>query len=281
MRTPDQQVSSRHKEEFMTSRFHGKVAVVTGGGGGIGKATALALAAEGASIGIVDFKADLADAAAREVQKQGGKAAAFAIDVADEAAVEKTCAAVTEQYGSLDVMVCAAGLLLDRGVPGVDYALSDWDRLLNVNLLGTLLCARSAARRMLAQRGGSIVTVASINALRAVPGAVAYNAAKAGVVSITQTLAIELAKSNIRVNCVAPAQIETPMTAKYKTMPEQKKIRAAGIPMGRFGKPEEVANAIAFLASDEASFINGHTLLVDGGRNIMQHAMEGTSYFAG
>ncbi|MEI9803407.1 MAG: SDR family NAD(P)-dependent oxidoreductase [Pseudolabrys sp.] len=183
-----------------------------------------------------DFKADLAEAAAQEVKDLGGKASAFQVDVADETAVEKACAAVAEQHGSLDVMICAAGLLLDRGVPAVDYLVSDWNRLMDVNLLGTLLCARSAARRMLAGQGGSIVTVSSMNAFRAVPGCVAYNAAKAGVISVTQTLAIELAKSNIRVNGVAPAQIETPMTAKYKTMPEQKKIRAAGIPMGTVRK---------------------------------------------
>lgn len=251
------------------SRFEGQVVFITGGGGGIGKATALRFSSEGAIVVVADSSKDLAEAAANEVLARGGKAIPITLDVTAEHEVSAACDSVFEAQGRIDVMVCGAGIRSGGNYPVVDFETAEWNKVMAVNLTGVFYPARYAARRMKEAGRGAIVTISSINAIRAVPGAVAYNAAKAGVISLTQTFAVELAKHGVRVNTVAPAQIETPLTAGH--VGEKRRIREEGIPMGRFGKAEEVAAAIAFLASDDASFITGHTLLVDGGRHVMQH----------
>jgi NAD(P)-dependent dehydrogenase (short-subunit alcohol dehydrogenase family) len=250
-------------------RFEGQVVFITGGGGGIGRATALRFSSEGATVAVADSSRDLAEAAANEVTARGGKAIPIVLDVGVEQEVNAACDSIFDAYGRIDVMVCGAGIRSGGNFPVVDFETAEWNRVMAVNLTGAFYPARCAARRMKAAGRGAIVTISSINAMRAVPGAVAYNAAKAGVISITQTFAIELAPHGVRVNSVAPAQIETPLTAGH--VGEKRRIREEGIPMGRFGKADEVAGAIAFLASDDASFITGHTLLVDGGRHVMQH----------
>jgi NAD(P)-dependent dehydrogenase (short-subunit alcohol dehydrogenase family) len=250
-------------------RFEGQVAFITGGGGGIGKATALRLCAEGATVVVADFVKELADKAAEEVKAKGGTALAITLDVGVEQDVISACDDVIKKYGRLDVMVCGAGARSSGAFPVVEFSAEEWAKVLAVNLMGAFFPAQAAAKHMVKAGKGSIVTISSINAIRAVPGAVAYNAAKAGVISMTQTFAVELARRGVRVNTVAPAQIETPLTAGH--IGEKRTTREEGIPMGRFGKAEEVASAIAFLASDDASFITGHTLLVDGGRMVMQH----------
>lgn len=251
------------------SRFQDQVVFITGGGGGIGKATALRFSAEGATVIVTDYSAELAETAAREVNDKGGKAVAVTLDVSNEADVIAACDKAVADFGRLDVMVCGAGIRSSGAFPVVEFTTEEWNKVLAVNLMGAFYPARSAAQYMKKAGKGAIVTISSINAIRAVPGAVAYNAAKAGVTSMTQTFAIELARHGIRVNTVAPAQIETPLTAGH--IGEKRTIREEGIPMGRFGKAEEVASAIAFLASEDASFITGHTLMVDGGRLAMQH----------
>jgi meso-butanediol dehydrogenase / (S,S)-butanediol dehydrogenase / diacetyl reductase len=250
-------------------RFEGQVALITGGGGGIGKATALRLASEGARIVVTDYNREFADAAAKEVTASGAKAIAITLDVGDSKAVDDACARAVKEYGRLDVVVCAAGIRASKPLAAADHTHEEWQKVLDVNLLGAFYPASAGTRYMVAAGKGSVVFLSSINALRAAPGQVAYNAAKAAVISMTQTFAIELARRGVRVNAVAPAQIDTPLTAMITG--EKRTMREEQIPIGRFGRPEEVAAAIAFLASDDASFITGTTLLVDGGRYAMQH----------
>jgi NAD(P)-dependent dehydrogenase (short-subunit alcohol dehydrogenase family) len=250
-------------------RFEGQVALITGGGGGIGKATALRLASEGARIVVTDYNREFAEAAVKEVVASGGKAMALTLDVGDPKAVDAACSAAVTEYGRLDVVVCAAGIRASKPLAAADHTFAEWEKVLEVNLLGAFYPASSGSRHMVSVGKGSIVMLSSINAVRAAPGQVAYNAAKAAVISMTQTFAIELARRGVRVNAVLPAQIDTPLTAMITG--EKRTMREEQIPIGRFGKPEEVAAAIAFLASDDASFITGTTLLVDGGRFAMQH----------
>jgi 3-oxoacyl-[acyl-carrier protein] reductase len=250
-------------------RFQDQVVFITGGGGGIGKAAALRLSSEGARVAISDYSPELAEAAVQEVKAQGGTAIALTVDVGSQQAVEDAVKTTIREFGRLDVMVCGAGIRTSKPLSVLDSTTEEWNKVLEVNLLGAFYPARAAAQHMADAGKGSIVTISSINALRAAPGSVAYNSAKAAVISMTQTFAIELARRGVRINTVAPAQIDTPLTAAITS--EKRKIREEGIPLGRFGKPEEVAAAIAFLASDDASFITGHTLLVDGGRYVMQH----------
>jgi len=240
------------------SRFDSKVVAVTGGGGGIGVAFAERFASEGAQVVVLDATES---AVAAGVQAVGGSATGVVVDVADEASVDRAFAQIRERHGRLDVLVCGAGVKAMGQVAEQDLAA--WKRCIDVNLTGVFLCNRAAARLMLAQGGGSIVNVASVNGVRASEGMSAYNASKAGVISLTQTLACELAPKNIRVNAILPAQVETPMTAEQ--VGDERARREERIPMGRYGRPHEIAAAAAYLASDDASFVTGHGLALDGG----------------
>jgi NAD(P)-dependent dehydrogenase (short-subunit alcohol dehydrogenase family) len=239
----------------------GRVAAITGGALGIGRATALAFAAEGAAVALGDLEQGGAEALAGEIRARGGRAIALGLDVGDAAQVHAFVARTVAELGRLDVMVANAGIT--HAAPFLEHAEADWHRVLRVNLTGVFLCCQAAARQMVAQGGGRIITIASINGFRGVENLVGYNVAKAGVVELTRTMAVELAQHNVAVNAIAPAQIDTRLT---RTMSEDaRRRRVERIPMGRFGKPEEVARVALFLASDDASFVTGHTLAVDGG----------------
>ncbi len=242
-------------------RLDGKVAVVTGGARGLGRAAAELLAEAGAAVAILDR-----DAAAGAKTAGGIAGASFhPVDVTEEASVEAAMAAVVARHGGIDVLVNNAGIGLRH--PAVDHPLADWDKVVAVNLTGVFLCARTAARTMLVRGGGAIVNLASIMGFSGggVYPNVSYQATKGAVVNMTRALAVEWAKSGIRVNAVAPTWVKTDLTAGLLAQPDVLARIEALTPMARLATPEEVAHAILFLASPAAAMVTGHTLPVDGG----------------
>ena len=248
-------------------RFTGKVAVVTGAAQGIGAATARRLAAEGASVAVVDLTVERGQSVVDEITDAGGVAVVFGCDVSDEDSVLAMTDAVVERFGRLDILVNNAGITRDNLLFKMSRA--DWDAVLAINLTGVFLCSQAAQKHMVAQRGGKIVNLSSRSALGN-RGQVNYAATKAGVQGLTATLALELGPFNINVNAVAPGYVATSMTAatasRVGATPEEHQERAAAnTPLRRVGQPEEIASVIAFLASDDASYVSGQTLYVNGG----------------
>ena len=242
-------------------RLQGRVAAITGGALGIGRATALLFAAEGATVALGDVEVDAANTVVKEIIQGGGRAIAVGVDVGDAAQVQAFVDRVVAEYERLDVMFANAGIA--HSAPFLEHPEAQWHRVLRVNLTGVFLCCQIAARQMIKQGGGRIITTASINGFRGVENLVGYNVAKAGVIELTKTMAVELAQHHVTVNAIAPAQIDTRLT---RSLPEEaRRRRTERIPIGRFGEAEEVAKAALFLASDDASFVTGHTLAVDGG----------------
>ena len=243
-------------------RLDGKVAVVTGGARGIGRATAATLVAAGAAVALLDRDGEAAEPAARAL---GNAASAHAVDVGDEASVEAAMAAVAKRHGGIDVLVNGAGISLRY--PALDYPLADWEKVVAVNMTGVFLSARAAARHMRARNNGAIVNIASTMGFSGggVYPNVSYHATKGAVVNMTRALAVEWAKDGIRVNAVAPTWVRTDLTAAVLDRPEIMDKIVAITPMRRLATTQEVANAILFLASPAASVITGHTLAVDGG----------------
>lgn len=243
-------------------RLDGKCALVTGGGRGIGRAIALELAAAGADV-LINYagSAAAAEQTAAACREYGVNAWTAAADVSQSGQVDQLFAQAAELMGRLDILVNNAGITRD----GLMLRLSDedFDRVIATNLKGAFMCARRAARLMLKQRAGRIISLSSVVALRGNAGQTNYAAAKAGLIGMTKSLARELAARGITVNAVAPGFIETAMT---DSLPEQAKARMlAGIPLGRAGQPAEVAGAVRFLASDAAAYITGQVLCIDGG----------------
>jgi 3-oxoacyl-[acyl-carrier protein] reductase len=243
-------------------RFENQIAAVTGAGRGIGRAIAVRLASEGARVACVSRTEANAKRTADEINLIRADAAkAYAVDVADHAAVQKTGAQILEDFMKIDILVNNAGVTRD-GLT-MRMSIEDWDAVLNTNLRGAFNFTQAIVRAMTKQRSGRIINISSVIGLIGNAGQTNYAASKAGLIGFTKSLAKELASRNITVNAVAPGFITTDMTADLSD--EIKKTIHAKIPLGRTGTPEEIANAVSFLASAEASYITGQVLCVDGG----------------
>jgi len=238
----------------------GKTAIVTGAAQGIGYAIARRFSTEGARVAIVDVDLDGAQRAADEI---GGSAIAVGADVARADEVDRAFAEVVDRFGGVDILVNNAGIVgTDRPVRDLDEA--DWNRVLDINLKGTFLCSRAAVRHMIPKKAGVIVSLASISGKEGNANMAPYSVSKAGVICFTKTLAKEVLSEGIRVNCVAPALIDTPILQGMER--ERVDFLTSKIPLGRLGRPEEVAATILFLASEESTFTTGQCFDVSGGR---------------
>lgn len=245
-------------------RLEGKVAIVTGAGSGIGRATALRLAAEGAVVAAADVRLELAAGTTQEIEKRGGKSTAHAVNVAVGREVEATVAAVLSAHGGrIDILINNAGIARDATAKKLSE--EDWDTVLDVNLKGTFLFCQKVIPAMVAQNYGRIVNTASI-AMLGNFGQANYAASKAGVVGLTCTLALELARHSVTVNCISPGATDTAMVANIPE-PHRKEL-IARIPLKRLGLPEDIAALHSFLASDEASYITGQVIFCDGGLSV-------------
>jgi 3-oxoacyl-[acyl-carrier protein] reductase len=239
----------------------GRVALVTGASQGIGRGCALKLAEKGASVAVAARNQEKLNEVVKEITAAGGKAAAFVVDVTDEDQVKATIKSAIAQFGKVDILVNNAGITRDQLVMRMKRA--DWDAVLNTNLTSAYLCIQQVASAMLKQRYGRIINITSVFGQIGQAGQANYSASKAGLIGLTMAIARELGSRNITCNAVAPGFIETAMTEVLGE--EFKQSAAKQIPLGRVGTVEDVANAVAFLASDEASYITGHVLSVNGG----------------
>lgn len=250
--------------EYGTGRLAGRVAVVTGGGSGIGRATVLALAGAGAAVVVNDLHAERAEETVELVGAAGGRADAAAGDVTDSAFVDSLVAGAMERHGRLDVVHSNAGYGLAQG-PILQVSDEGWQADLQLNLSAMFYAVRAAARTMTASGGGSIICTSSGAALGAVPNTVSYSSAKAGILALVRSAALEFGPSGVRVNAVIPGAVVTPAFMSYIGTEERLQAYEQQIPVGRACRPEDIAAAVVFLASDEAQCITGTGLLVDGG----------------
>src|SRR6202163_2439751 len=242
-------------------KLEGRVALVTGASQGIGHACALALAREGATVAVAARNRQKLDELAAEIAAAGGKASAFVMDVADEEQVKSGIKSALAQFGKIDILVNNAGITRDQLVMRMKR--SDWDTVLNTNLTSAYLCTQQVIGSMLKQRWGRIINIASVFGQTGQAGQANYASSKAGLIGLTMAIAREVGSRSITCNAVAPGLIETAMTAGLGDEFKQNAVKQ--IPLGRVGSPDDVANAVAYLASEEVSYITGHVLNVNGG----------------
>ena len=245
----------------MTKPLENKIALVTGAARGIGQAIALQLAADGADLALCDVKAEWLEDTAAKVKALGRRAESYAMDVANGAAVGEAVAKVLADFGRIDVLVNNAGITRDTLLMRMSE--EDWDAVLDINLKGAFLVTKAVVKPMMKQRSGAIVNIASVVGIMGNAGQANYTASKAGLIALTKTTAKELGSRNVRVNAVAPGFIRTAMTDKLAEPVKEAMLKM--VPLGRLGEPEDVAKAVAFLASDAAAYVNGQTLAVCGG----------------
>jgi meso-butanediol dehydrogenase / (S,S)-butanediol dehydrogenase / diacetyl reductase len=244
-------------------RLASKVALVTGGGSGIGRAIATRFAQEGACVAVADLRRERADEVAQEIVDAGGEALPVAADVASGAAVEALVEQVLRVYDHIDILVNNAAMSRGDDLREIDEA--TWDFNLSVVLKSAFLCAKAVLPGMIARRRGAIVNIASVNGLAAL-GEEGYSAAKAGMISLTQNMGVKYGQYNVRANCICPGTVRTPIwQARVERDPQIFDRLAKWYPLGRVGEPADIANAALFLASDEAAWVTGATLVVDGG----------------
>jgi 3-oxoacyl-[acyl-carrier protein] reductase len=246
-------------------KLDGKRAVVTGGGQGIGRAIALKLASEGAAVAVVDMNSEGAAVVAAKIETAGGRALPYALDVGDAEKVNEVFGAIGEDLGGVDILVNNAGITRDGLLARMSQA--DWDLVIRVNLTGAFNCTRAVSRGMMSQRYGKIINIASVVGRIGNAGQANYSASKAGLIALTKSTARELGSRGITANAIAPGYIETKMT---ESLPEKAREEfASKIALRRFGSPKDVANVVAFLASDDGDYVTGQTINVDGGM-VMQ-----------
>ncbi|RLC97350.1 MAG: short chain dehydrogenase [Chloroflexi bacterium] len=253
---------------MLMKSLEGKVALVTGGSSGIGRAAALAFAREGAKVVIADVLVEGSRETVSMIQRSGGQAVALETDVTRAEQVEAMVKGAVAAYGRLDCAFNNAGVGGARA-PTAEHTEEDWDRIIRVNLKGVWLCMKYEIPQMLEQGGGVIVNTASVAGLVGFNGTPAYVASKHGVVGLTKAAALEYAQSGIRVNAVCPGVIHTPMIDRtVSKLPHMAEVYRKMHPMGRLGEPEEIAEAVVWLSSDAASFVTGHAMAVDGGLTV-------------
>ena len=249
------------------TRLAGKVGIVTGGGSGIGRAIALALAREGAKVALLGRHKDKLDQSADEIRNANGEAIAVTADITKPADTKAAVEQVEQRFGKLDILVNNAGALSVSTIETVSE--DEWDRIINTNLKGPFLMSRAALPAMRRSGGGSIVNIGSVLGLVAVKDRAAYCASKGGVTLLTKAMALDHAHEHIRVNCICPSVVETDLIrdlfAKSEEGRQAKQARIGTIPMGRFGQPQDVAGLAVFLASDESSWMTGTAIPLDGG----------------
>jgi gluconate 5-dehydrogenase len=246
-------------------KLDGKIAIVTGGAGGIGEALAMGLGIHGATVVVSSRNQAAIEKVAKKITEASGNAAiAIVSDVTDESSVQHLVDTVVKKYGKLDILVNAMGMNIKRDA--MEYPMEDWDKLFEVNVKGTMIACKFAARAMKEQNGGAIVNLSSVRGIRGYTGGnTGYCATKGAVELITRALALEWAPHHIRVNALGPALVITPGTKHIAENPELAKKYAAAVPLGRIGMPEDMVGAVNFLVSDAANFVTGQTIYVDGG----------------
>jgi NAD(P)-dependent dehydrogenase (short-subunit alcohol dehydrogenase family) len=247
--------------------YPNKVAIVTGGAGGIGESVARALAQRGVQVAVADLRPDAAEAAAKRLQSEGLTARSTAVDISDEASVTAMVEMVLGWWGRIDILINNAGV--ESSKPFLDISLEEYERVMRINTTGAWICCQAVIPVMLRQKSGSIVNVSSVAGQRGggLLGTAAYSTSKGAVIALTKALAREFGKAGIRVNAVAPSMTMTDFVQRQleRLDPGTQDRVIAMTPMGRTGQPQEIASVIAFLASDDASFVTGHTYNVDGG----------------
>jgi len=245
-------------------RINGKVAFVTGAGSGNGREISRVLAREGADVAVADIDLGGIEKTAKMIEETGRRALAVEMDVTNSIQIDRAVKKIVEELGAIDILVNNAGVI--SHMPFLEMSEKAWDKVVDVNLKGVFLCSQAVARHMVERKmGGKIINISSIAFWLAYPSACHYAASKGGVVQLTKSMAVELAPYKINVNAVAPGTIDTPMTERGLSTPQARAAEIARIPWGSIGKPKDVAYSVLFLASDEAEYVTGTTLVVDGG----------------